>query len=139
MNLDEARYTVVVANNPRFLFNRLRKNSAVESVANSNSAEEIANWLQQWSHREPTSVDDLAEAYVYLVALSFKENQGRQIARTLRLPGLPWSEYLIDMVAESDEPTGHVFIDQMIPLRNGVITTSASGDSYTILSNPVNP
>src|SRR6185437_4159796 len=69
-----AKETVLYANSAAYLLNRLRKDSAVSYVARVLRTDEIIDDLAEFcaeAHKEPI---DFVRAYVFLVALSLKDD-----------------------------------------------------------------
>ena len=68
-------FSVAVANTPIFLARRLLENAAVRQAHQLHGAEKIFAALQKISARKPSDLNEAAEAYFYLVALSLDDNK----------------------------------------------------------------
>jgi hypothetical protein len=101
--LDAAEGFVAVANTPIFLARRLREDSAVKTAHQIHGANAIFAALESISKKKPATLADVAEAYLYLVALSFdNELSWLRRARAISNPYIKWygsvADYLLTLV-----------------------------------------
>ena len=83
--LDDAERFVAVANTPIFLARRLREDPAAKRAHEFHGAQAIYSALEGIVARQPATLADAAEVYLYLVALSF-DNDLSWLRRTCSLP-----------------------------------------------------
>jgi hypothetical protein len=100
IDLREAGLSVAVANTPIFLARRLLENAAVRQAHQLHGAEKIFAALQKISARKPSDLNEAAEAYFYLVALSLDDNKlWLRRAGALSAPHVKWfadvADYLL--------------------------------------------
>jgi len=73
VDMRSANEAVLIANTPSYLFDALKKDVAVQTVAETLTAPEILSNLARILSIPPESPHDLVAQYVYLVALSIKD------------------------------------------------------------------
>jgi hypothetical protein len=105
---DSAKETVLVANTPSFLLDRLRKDVAVQTVLDNMTSAQIVTALHDALARPPKDPSDLVQAYVYLVALSSADPQDEALwvqISSLDLSGLEWGNTIRALIAAEAVPT----------------------------------
>jgi hypothetical protein len=103
-----AKETVLVANTPTFLLDRLRRDSAVQYVLASMKPPEIVNCLQSRLDNPLTDATKLVILYVLLVALSATDPADQETWRrinALDLSHLEWGEVLKRLIRADAIPT----------------------------------
>lgn len=136
LKLGDAVSIFIVANDPRFLFTRLRRTQAVDWVASHKSPAEIVAWVNQHGDGLPDSVEDLVAIYVHLAALALHDQE--EVIESLcdlKLEDIPWAEEIVAYVRDSLRPTTYRFL-QCGPRMEGEqsersnATTTSSTMSY---------
>lgn len=106
LDTPSANETVLFANSPSFLLNRLRKDNSVAYVADTLKTEEIIDALAAYSAlpKDPT---DIVKAYIFLLALSLKENlpSFRDQLLAIELSRLQWGDQIRQQILREAIPT----------------------------------
>jgi hypothetical protein len=103
-----AKETVLIANTPSFLLDRLRKDIAVQTVVDNMTGTEIIAALRNTLSHPPADVIEIVLAYIYLVALSSSDPQDfglwREIA-AVNLSRLEWGDAIRTLITIESIPT----------------------------------
>jgi hypothetical protein len=98
--------TFMVANDPRFLFNRLRKDSYVSNLADRMQPAALVRWVNCNSKKDPGSIEHLVDIYAHLTALALHDDKSVLSAiKRLRPPNAQWGTEMVKYVRESLTPT----------------------------------
>lgn len=139
MDLKTANEAVLVANTPSFLFDRLRRDAAVDYVSKTLPASEILENLR-FSVTEPLNVQDVVLGYVYLVALTMKPStEVWPVLERLDLSRLEWGSEIRALMKAEAIPTSHVVMATAGPelkLATAPSDAGTTSTSETLLSNP---
>lgn len=103
-----AKEAVLVANTPSFLFDRLRRDSAVQFVIDKMKPSEILEALRKGLATPPSDAVSLVPLYVYLVALASIDPGEREIwaeIRMLDLSHLEWGTAIRNLIFATAVPT----------------------------------
>jgi hypothetical protein len=103
-----AKETVLVANTPSFLLDRLRKDSAVQYVLDNMRLPEIVQSLRAGLANPPSDPTSLVALYIYLVALAATDPQDQQIwgqIKSLDLSRLEWGNVIRNLISVDAIPT----------------------------------
>jgi hypothetical protein len=106
-----AREAVLFANTPSFLLERLRGDTSAAYVADVLRAEEILDLLQERCKRPPANPLDLLWIYVFLAALSLKDDspEFKDKLNALNLSHVQWGDEI--RLAITREKTSTNFLD----------------------------
>lgn len=103
-----AKEAVLVANTPGFLLNRLRRDTAVQTVIDTMSFDNIVMALRDSLSHAPSNALDLVPSYIYLTALSVANptdiNDLDKIS-SLDLSNLEWGNAMRSMILAEAIPT----------------------------------
>jgi len=132
LSLENAKYLVAVANHPRFLFKRLRLDSAVQALATKTSGVDLVSWVNGNAIDPPQTVEHLATVYVFLVALALRpfEDVEKNLPN-LQTPNVPWAEEIIGLIDSSAKPTSHLELEFPIEVVSGTDAMRESSSSAT--------
>jgi hypothetical protein len=104
-----ASEAVLVANTPTFLFDRLKKDVAVQTVVENMSAREIIDSLRDRLARPAKNPIELVLGYIYLIALASAidpaDVQTLEIFRSLDLSALEWGPAIRALILAEAVPT----------------------------------
>jgi hypothetical protein len=111
LDLRNANETVLVANTPSYLLDRLRKDNAVAQIAQTLPTAAILATLRESSARDPERVQDVVQRYVYLVAASMKDPSEiwPELAE-INLRKLEWGDQLRDLIRAENVATSRIII-----------------------------
>jgi hypothetical protein len=132
--VQEFRETYIVSNTPLYLYKQLRRLQAVQNLASLVSADDLtAGYLERVNAKDRT-VDDVATAYAFLVALTHKESQEAFLQlRSLDVSRLEWAAVIRDTYFSKVLP--ETSLDITIPnldlptVRAGTDAPSVSGST----------
>jgi hypothetical protein len=116
-NLDQAALAYAVANTPLFLLRKLREDPLTREISSSFSGDTLFTELQNALKHRPESLQDYVRPYVYLVALSMKQ-EDRWLRDAVRIPSVEswnWFRYL-----------QHVLLETYVPTETGTINIPPS-------------
>jgi len=100
VGLDNAKFSLLVANDANFLLKRLKKDPAVNELARTESPDNLIAWLTARMDAAPKNLDEALAVYMRLAALSL---QGQDAVRkltesSLKLPKIEWGDRLIGLI-----------------------------------------
>ncbi len=109
--IEYVKRTVLLANTPAFIFNTLRDVQDLLEFANSNSSSDLKNKLSDLSQKTNRKPEDLAIAYLLLVALSYKPNFNIREIDLKDLQWIDWSSEIVSLISMVNSST--VFTDSI--------------------------
>jgi hypothetical protein len=131
-----AKEAVLYANTPGYLYDRLKKDTSVSYVAHELSTEDILRKLEAVSHKAQESALALVQTYVFLTALSLKDDllQHRSQFEALDLKRVEWAEQIRQLILHESIPTG--FSRIVYHSTDKIVTSTSSGQSSGIVIVP---
>lgn len=131
-----AKEAVLYANTPGYLYDRLKKDTSVPYVAHELSTEEVLDHLEESSRKPPQSPLALVRAYVFLVALSLKDDlmQHRGRFEALNLKQVEWAEQIRQMILRERIPTA--FSRVVYQSTSQIVTSTSSSQSSGVVVRP---
>ena len=130
--LDNAISTFMFANDPRFLFTRLRKDASVQAVAERLTPAEIIDWLNVNAATTPSTVENLVIVFIHIVALALHDRKMVLSALAkLRMDDIPWSSALLSHVCDSLRATKYTAIPYDARCHSAERYTSTATSSST--------
>ena len=107
LDTQSAKETVLFANSPTYLLNRLRKDNSVSYVADTLQTDEIIARLAALCADRPKEPIDLVRTYVFLVALSLKDDLDdfRSKVSAIEMSQLQWGAWIRDKILSERIPT----------------------------------
>src|SRR5277367_6870574 len=103
-----AKEVVLFANSPSFLLERLCRDTSTQNVAHEFSTQEIVDFLKQSCEKPPKEATDLVRIYVFLVALSLKDDLRDLKAKlvSIDMHRIEWADRIREMILSEQTPTG---------------------------------
>jgi hypothetical protein len=106
VELRGAESAFAVANTPLFLMRKLRSDPTIALLARKRRGEELLASLRDIAGKEPQDPREFVLPYVYLVALSLKQDLSHlREAATIAQPYADWYRYIGDYLVQSTIPT----------------------------------
>jgi hypothetical protein len=136
IDLQSAKAAFAVANTPLFLMRKLRSDPAIALLARNRRGEEFLDALRDIAQREPTDLDELVLPYVYLVALSLKDDLSLlKEATQITQPYADWYQYIGNYLVQSTHPTMRktVLFPHQIVIPRLSLTSSANTQRENIV------
>lgn len=118
---DSAKETVLFANTPNYVLDRLRKDTATAYVADKLQTEEIVDALSRLGAMPIQEPLELVRAYVFLVAASLKPDlfgKFREKFESIGLANLPWGDEIRHAILAESIPSNVYnlfYTKQLIP------------------------
>ncbi|MGD0656040.1 MAG: hypothetical protein ABSA16_17020 [Thermoguttaceae bacterium] len=121
IDITNAERIFAIANDPLFLFKRLRDDFAVQRVKNTYLPNQIIDWLNQNASQSPTTLHKLVEIYVYLVALAlYNRDEVILLLKDFNLPDVRWGNIILQYIKNSLKSTSYQEIKCPPQLFSGV-------------------
>lgn len=136
--IDYVKRTVLLANTPAFIFNTLRDSLDVLDFANNNDNSNLEAELLSLSNKTNRTSEDLALAYLLLVALSYKSDFNIKKIDFSALKWIDWSSEivsLISMVNSYSISTARIEVPYKLDLSDSLILTESSASYKSININ----
>lgn len=133
-----AKETVLYANTAQYLFERLKRDASVSYVAHELSTDEILGWLKEKTANAPESPQELVRAYVFLVALSLKDdlNKNKDQFGALDLKQVEWAEQIRQLILNERVPTSYSSVVYQNAGSTIISSATTSGHSSGIVLVP---
>jgi len=130
-----AKEAVLFSNTASFLLDRLRKDSSVSYVAHKLKTEEILDALKESSKNSPKDVLDLLWIYVFLVALSLKDDleKFQDALNAIDLSQIQWGAEIRRAITENRTATNIFAIRYAEPAKTTETHTATNVAHGTVL------
>jgi hypothetical protein len=127
LNLENAKTVFAVANDSRFLFNRLRDDNTVRYLAQTTDPQKLVALINRMGGSPLSDLDQLATIYVHMVALA-SQDPGEVCAalKQLRTPNVPWGASIIAYIRDGASPVTYssVSVPRNVPVATPSVSTS---------------
>lgn len=137
-DLRVAESNYAVANVPLFLLHKLQSDAAVQAIANTLSADEILAELKDALKIKPSSLREVVEPYVLLLAFSRKAIPAEvKKAAQIPAPFHDWFSYLAEVIATT--AIGTKISSLVLPGQMPASLTTNTSDAITTRTTILRP
>jgi hypothetical protein len=120
-----------IANTPSFLFSQLRSDTTVIALAKRASFDELNNALRQHVIKDSATLEDMALAYAYLMAMTLQNSErASHVLNDSIYSRLRWAGQLVASVSPKWEKTN--VADFRFPAILSNTLPSSNGSSNTV-------